>query len=53
MRTALLVMAAALALFQVLLAMAAAELQRQGTFEQLAGLVPGFVRELSAPPSCR
>ena len=46
LRTALLVMAAALALFQVLLAMAAAELQRQGTFEQLAGLVPGFVREL-------
>ncbi len=46
LRTALLVMAAALALFQVLLAMAAAELQRQGTFEQLAGLLPGFVREL-------
>jgi ABC-2 type transport system permease protein len=45
-RTALGVMAAALALFQVLLAMAAAELQRQGTFEQLAGLVPPFVREL-------
>ena len=39
-------MAAALALFQVLLAMAAAELQRQRTFEQLASLVPGFVREL-------
>ncbi|MGE5198446.1 MAG: hypothetical protein ACM3H9_02315 [Rhodospirillaceae bacterium] len=46
LRTALLVMAGALALFQVLLALAAAELQRQGTFTQLAGLVPGFVREL-------
>jgi ABC-2 type transport system permease protein len=46
LRTVLLVMAAALALFQVLLAMAAAELQRQRTFEQLASLVPGFVREL-------
>jgi ABC-2 type transport system permease protein len=46
LRTALAVMAAALALFQVLLAMAAAELQRQGTFEQLAALVPAFVREL-------
>ena len=46
LRTALVVMAAALALFQVLLAMAAAELQRQRTFEQLASLVPGFVREL-------
>jgi ABC-2 type transport system permease protein len=46
LRTALAVTAASLALFQVLLAMAAAELQRQGTFEQLAALVPGFVREL-------
>ena len=46
MRTAVLVAAAALALFQVLLAMAAAELQRQGTFEQLASLIPSFVREL-------
>jgi ABC-2 type transport system permease protein len=46
LRTALAVMAAALAFFQVLLAMAAAELQRQGTFEQLAALVPAFVREL-------
>ena len=46
MKTALAVMAGALALFQVLLAMAAAELQRQGTFEQLASLVPAFVREL-------
>jgi len=46
LRTALVVMAVSLALFQVLLAMAAAELQRQGTFEQLAGLVPVFVREL-------
>jgi ABC-2 type transport system permease protein len=39
-------MAASLALFQVLLALAAAELQRQGTFEQLANLIPAFVREL-------
>jgi len=46
LRTALLVMAASLATFQVLLAMAAAALQRQGRFEQLAGLVPPFVREL-------
>jgi ABC-2 type transport system permease protein len=46
MKTALAVMAGSLALFQVLLAMAAAELQRQGTFEQLASLVPAFVREL-------
>ncbi len=45
-RTPLLVMAAALAVFQVLLALAAAELQRQGTFQQLANLIPGFVREL-------
>lgn len=46
MRTTLAVTGALLALFQVLLAMAAAELQRQGTFDQLAGLVPSFVREL-------
>jgi ABC-type transport system involved in multi-copper enzyme maturation permease subunit len=46
MRTTLIVTGVLLALFQVLLAMAAAELQRQGTFEQLAGLVPSFVREL-------
>jgi hypothetical protein len=46
MRTVLAVMAASLALFQVLLAMAAAELQREGAFEQLASLVPAFVREL-------
>jgi hypothetical protein len=45
-RTSLLVMAVALATFQVLLAMAAAELQRQGTFDQLMGLIPSFVREL-------
>ncbi len=45
-RTPVLVMAAALAVFQVLLALAAAELQRQGTFQQLANLIPGFVREL-------
>ena len=43
---ALAVMAASLATFQVLLAMAAAELQRQGTFEQLANLIPSFVRDL-------
>jgi ABC-2 type transport system permease protein len=49
LKTVLLVMGAALALFQVLLAMAAAELQRQGTFEQLAALVPPFVRELFGP----
>ena len=46
MRAPVLVAASALALFQVLLAMAAAELQRQGTFEQLANLIPSFVREL-------
>lgn len=46
MRTTLAVTASLLALFQVLLAMAAAELQRQGTFEQLASLVPSFVRQL-------
>jgi ABC-2 type transport system permease protein len=46
LKTPLLVMAAALALFQVLLALAAAELQKQGTFEQLANLIPSFVREL-------
>jgi len=47
MRTTLAVTGVLLALFQVLLAMAAAELQRQGTFTQLAGLVPSFVRELA------
>jgi ABC-2 type transport system permease protein len=46
LRATLGVTAASLAFFQVLLAMAAAELQRQGTFEQLAALVPPFVREL-------
>lgn len=46
LRTSLLVMAVSLAAFQVLLALAAAELQRAGTFEQLAGLIPAFVREL-------
>jgi len=46
LRMSLLVMAAALALFQVLLALAAAGLQREGTFEQLASLIPSFVREL-------
>lgn len=46
LRTSLLVMAASLATFQVLLALAAAELRRAGTFEQLAGLIPAFVREL-------
>ena len=46
LRTTLVVMAVALATFQVLLALAAAELQRAGTFAQLASLVPAFVREL-------
>jgi ABC-type transport system involved in multi-copper enzyme maturation permease subunit len=46
LRTTLIVMAGALAAFQVLLALAAAELQRSGTFTQLAGLIPSFVREL-------
>lgn len=45
-RTPLLAMAVSLATFQVLLAMAAAELQRQGIFEQVASLIPSFVREL-------
>ena len=44
---ALAVTGGALALFQVLLAMAAAELQREGTFEQIVALVPSFVRELA------
>jgi len=46
LRTVLLVMAVSLATFQVLLALAAAELQRAGTFAQLASLIPPFVREL-------
>jgi ABC-2 type transport system permease protein len=46
LRTVLLVMAVSLAAFQVLLALAAAELQRAGTFAQLASLIPAFVREL-------
>jgi ABC-2 type transport system permease protein len=46
LRTSLLVMAAALATFQVLLALAAAELQRSGRFEQVASLIPSFIREL-------
>ncbi|MCX6538510.1 MAG: hypothetical protein NT151_06190 [Acidobacteria bacterium] len=46
MRTLLLVMAGALALFQVLLALAAQQLQQAGTFAQLASIVPSFVREL-------
>jgi ABC-2 type transport system permease protein len=46
MRTTLAVTGSLLALFQVLLAMAATELQRQGRFEQLAGLIPPFAREL-------
>jgi hypothetical protein len=46
LRTTLIVAAAALGTFQVLLALAAAELQRAGTFAQLASLVPSFVREL-------
>lgn len=46
MRTLLLVMAGALALFQILLALAAQQLQRAGTFAQLANVIPSFVREL-------
>jgi hypothetical protein len=46
MRTLLLVMAGALALFQILLALAAQQLQRSGTFAQLANIIPTFVREL-------
>jgi ABC-2 type transport system permease protein len=46
LRTTLLVMAASLAAFQVLLGLAAQELQREGTFKQLSDLIPGFVREL-------
>jgi len=46
MQTVLGVMAGFLMLFQVLLALAAAELQREGSFAQLAALVPPFVREL-------
>jgi ABC-2 type transport system permease protein len=46
MRTTLIVMGSLLAFFQVLLAMAAAELQREGTFDQLASLIPSFVRQL-------
>jgi ABC-2 type transport system permease protein len=46
MRTLLLVMAGALALFQVLLGLAAQQLQRTGTFAQLASLIPSFAREL-------
>jgi len=49
MRTLLLVMAGALALFQVLLGLAAQQLQRSGTFAQLASLIPSFVRELVGP----
>jgi ABC-type transport system involved in multi-copper enzyme maturation permease subunit len=45
-RTLLLVMAGALALFQVLLALAAQQLQQSGTFAQLANIMPSFVREL-------
>jgi hypothetical protein len=45
-RTPLLVMAAALAAFQVLLGLAAQELQREGAFTQIANLIPVFVRQL-------
>jgi ABC-2 type transport system permease protein len=46
LRTVLLVMALSLAAFQVLLALAGAELLRSGKFEQLASLIPAFVRDL-------
>jgi len=46
MRTLLFVMAGALALFQVLLGLAAQQLQRSGMFAQLASIIPSFVREL-------
>jgi len=45
-RTPLLVTAAALAGFQVLLGLAAQELQREGTFQQIISMIPAFVREL-------
>ena len=45
-RTPLLVTAAALAGFQVLLGLAAQELQREGTFQQIINMIPAFVREL-------
>jgi ABC-type transport system involved in multi-copper enzyme maturation permease subunit len=45
-RTPLLVMAVALAAFQVLLGLAAQELQREGTFQQIVNMIPGFVREI-------
>lgn len=46
MRTLLLVPALSLAGFQVLLALSASELQRTGTFAQVAAMIPGFLREL-------
>ena len=45
-RTPVLVMAASLAGFQILLGLAAQELQREGTFTQITNLIPAFVREL-------
>jgi ABC-2 type transport system permease protein len=48
-RTPLLVMAASLAGFQVLLGLAAQELQREGTFQQIINMIPAFVRELFGP----
>lgn len=45
-RTPVLVMAGSLAGFQVLLGLAAQELQRGGTFQQITNMIPAFVREL-------
>jgi len=47
MRSVLLVMAGALALFQILLAMAGQQLQKSGMFVQLANIIPSFIRELA------
>ncbi len=41
--------AAALGAFQVLLCLAARELQREGMFQQILGLIPPFARELFGP----
>ena len=46
MRAMIAVAAAGLAAFQVLLAFAAAELQRSGAFDQIMAFVPAFVRDL-------
>ena len=48
-RTPLLVMATALAAFQVVLGLAAQELQREGTFTQILDMVPAFARDMFGP----